>query len=291
MKKEKHKLTREEKKMLKQQEKENKRQAKAEKKKKDVYVPLRGIMGNAVDYNVYSMNAAERLTAFLIGFAGGFAVIYVFFRVLMFSVVVGAAAGILFQKPYERHLIKKRKRTLLLQFKDMLEALSASYSAGLNTKMAFEDSCQDLMNIYGPKADIVKEIQTITTGLKNNLIIEELLFDFAKRSGLEDVESFASVFSVSNRQGANIRRVVAESRDMISSKIEIEMDIETMISGNKNQLNIMLVMPLVIMLSLSSMGTMSAVSNTPVNIMTKIIVLIIIGAAYYMGRKIIDIKI
>lgn len=282
---------REKKELLKQQEKEKKRLAKAQKEAEKEYIPLKGIMGNAVDYHVYAMNSWERLMGSAIGFVGGFTVIYVFFRILLLSAITGVAAGILFQKPYEKHLLKKRKRILLLQFKDMLESLASSYSAGVNTPMAFEESRQDLESIYGSKADIVQEVEIITAGLKNNIIIEELLFDFAKRSGLEDVESFANVFSVCNRQGANISRIVAETRDMIGEKIEIEMDIQTTLSGNKNQLNIMLVMPLVIMLSLSSMGTMSAVTNTPINVITKIVVLIIIVVAYLMGRKIVDIKV
>ena len=70
----------------------------------------------------------------------------------------------------------------------------------------------------------------------------------------------------------------------------MEMDIETLLAGNKNQLNIMMVMPLIIMLCLSGMGTMSAVTNNPVNVIVKIGVLILFAAAYLMGRKIVDIK-
>lgn len=216
--------------------------------------------------------------------------VYVFFRVWIFSAAAGLVVGFLFVSPFREYLLKKRKRSLLLQFKDMLEALSSSYSAGLNTQSAFEDACQDLLNIYGEKADIVREVNTIVIGMKNNFIIEDLLSDFAERSGLEDVESFSSVFSVCNRQGADMKKIVSETRDIIGDKIEIEMDIQTMLAGNKNQLNIMMVMPLVIMLSLSSMGSMSAVVNTPVNVMTKLGVLVLFGIAYMMGRRIVDIK-
>lgn len=286
----KQKLSRKEKKLFKQQEKEQKKLEKRQRKKEKQYVPLRGLMGDAVDYNIYQMNLREQLLGFLVGFVGGFVVMFIFFRVWLFSVIAGAIVGIMFQKPFRQYLLIRRKRSLLLQFKDMLEALSASYSAGLNTQAAFEDAYQDLMNIYGNKADIVNEIKIITAGLRNNFIIEDLLFDFAQRSGLEDVESFANVFNVCNRQGANIRKIVSETRDIINDKIEIELEIQTMLSGNKNQLNIMMVMPLVIMLSLNSMGNMSAVVNTPVNVVVKLGVLVLFGISYLMGRRIVDIK-
>lgn len=259
-------------------------------KQKEQYVPMKGLMGNATDYHVYRMDIKEKIAGFMIGFLGGFAVTYVFFRLNVMAVFIGVAVGFLAQSPFRNYLLKRRKRALLLQFKDLLEALSASYSAGMNTKDAFLDAYQDLENIYGTKADITKEIQLINVGMKNNFVVEELLFDFAKRSGLEDVETFASVFSVCNRQGANLKKVISDSRDIINDKIEIEMYIDTLLAGNKNQLNIMMVMPLVIMLSLSGMGTMSAVSNNPVNVIVKICVLILFAVAYLMGRKIVDIK-
>lgn len=76
--------------------------------------------------------------------------------------------------------------------------------------------------------------------------------------------SFANVFEVCNRQGSDLKRIVSETRDILNDKIEIEMEIETMVSGNKNELNIMMVMPVVVVLSLSAMGTMTIVSNSPV---------------------------
>ena len=53
----------------------------------------------------------------------------------------------------------------------------------------------------------------------------------------------------------------------------------------------MILMPLIIMVTLSGMGSMSIVQNTPLNVLTKVIALTLFGTAYYIGRKIIDIKI
>ena len=103
--------------------------------------------------------------------------------------------------------------------------------------------------------------------------------------------SFANVFEVCNRQGSDLKRIVSETRDILNDKIEIEMEIETMVSGNKNELNIMMVMPVVVVLSLSAMGTMTIVSNSPVNLLVKLICIGIFVVAYLMGRKIVDIKI
>ena len=69
------------------------------------------------------------------------------------------------------------------------------------------------------------------------------------------------------------------------------MEIRTLLTANKNELNIMMVMPFVIMLMISGMGDMSIIQNTPGNVLIKCGVLLLFGVAYYMGRKIVDIEI
>jgi len=156
---------------------------------------------------------------------------------------------------------------------------------------AFAESYQDLLSLYGEKSDIVNETRIIIAGMTNNIIIEDLLRDFAERCGLEDVESFTSTFESGLRQGGDIRQVVWDSRKIINDKIEIEMEIKTMLTEKENELNIMMVMPLIIMVTLSGIGTMSAVINTPFTVIVKIFAIGLFAAAYMMGRKIINIRI
>ena len=82
-----------------------------------------------------------------------------------------------------------------------------------------------------------------------------------------------------------------ERPEIINDKIETELEIQTLLTANKNDLNIMIVMPVLIMLMLNGMGNMSIVQNTPLNVLVKIGALALFGTAYYMGRKIVDIKI
>ncbi len=70
-----------------------------------------------------------------------------------------------------------------------------------------------------------------------------------------------------------------------------ELEIETLLTANKNELNIMTVMPLLIMLTLNGAGNMSIVQNTPENIVVKLAALGLFAAAYLWGKKIIEIKV
>lgn len=260
------------------------------KKKEETYVEKHGLMGNADDYHIYNMRMTDYLIGFLIGFALGFLVVMIFFRITVMAVILGSICGIPAIKFYRKYRKEKRQKDLLIEFRDLLEALTTSYSSGKNTMEAFAESYQDLLSLYGEKSDIVNETRIIIAGMTNNIIIEDLLRDFAERCGLDDVESFTATFESGLRQGGDIRQVVWDSRKIINDKIEIEMEIKTILTEKENELNIMMVMPLIIMSALSGIGTMSAVVNTPLTVTVKIFAILLFGAAYMMGRKIVNIR-
>ena len=231
----------------------------AKKQKKEEYVELNGVLGNAFDYHVYHMQFTDYLIAWILGFVLAMVVILIFFGSVIFGAVAGVLVAIKAPKFYAEFRKNQRLKSLREQFKDLLESLSASYSAGRNTPDAFQDACNDMISIYG--------------------------------SGLDDVMSFANVFEVCNRQGGDLKRVVNQTRDVISDKMEIEMEIDTMVAGNKNELNVMMVMPLLIVGMMKGMGISSIGTNTPANVVIKVICIGIFGLAYVMGSRITDIKI
>ncbi len=257
---------------------------------KNTYVEKKGLIGRGDDYHVYHMNQKEHLTAFLLGFAVSLVVMFVFFKSVFAGILTGIFVGVLIQKFYCGYLCEKRKKTLLLQFRDFLESLTSSFSSGKNTQGAFADAYGDMIQIYGREADIVKELEIILMGINSNINIEQMLMDFAARCELPDVQSFADVFEISVKQGANIKDIISATRDIINDKIEIELEIGTLLSGNKNELNIMMVMPLIITLSMEGLGS-SMTENSPLNVAIKLIALGIFAGAYVLGRKMTNIKI
>ena len=67
------------------------------------------------------------------------------------------------------------------------------------------------------------------------------------------------------------------------------MEIETVISGNKNELNIMMVMPLVIVTTTKGFINNGEFSVT--NFVVKIVALIMFVLAYLVGVKIMEVKV
>ena len=250
-----------------------------------------GITGAGRDYEVYEADIKEKLTGLCIGSMAGGAASLIMFGQFFVSIVCAFVTGAFGVFMYIKYLKDKQKRKLLLQFKDMLDSLSNSYSSGKNTAAAFGDALRDMRLSYGEAACITEELCIIVNGLNNSFTIESLIKDLYARSGLEDIGCFAETFSVCSRLGGDLKRVVSESRDIISEKIEIELDIQTQVASNKNEINIMCVMPFVIIFMMRTLGESSASANTLLNISVRSVASLLFATAYILGRKITDIRV
>ena len=84
---------------------------KKEKRVREVYEPKKGLTGQGDDYHIYTMNGKEKVTAFLLGMAGTFVAVHLFFKSRLLGLAAGIAVGILIPKYSASHLGEKRKNT------------------------------------------------------------------------------------------------------------------------------------------------------------------------------------
>lgn len=247
---------------------------------------------NAIDYDVYEMDIKEKATGFVIGAVLGYFAVSIFFGIFIFSLIAGAAAGFFGIYIYRGILCENRKKALVLQFRDMLESLSTSVGTGKNMPEAFLDCLYEMKSQFDEDAYIVRELTRIVTGNSNNINIELLVSDFAARSHNEDIQSFSDVFSVAIRKGGDMKAIISETKDIISDKITMQMEISSIIAGKKNELNIMIIMPFIVVTQVNGMTSSS--SDLKVIIITFIVKLIALSMfviAYMLGQKMMKIDI
>lgn len=265
-----------------------KKKGKVAKQKKAKRVLNHGITGQGTDYSVYIMSPIEIASALILGFAVGFGACFLYFGIVGVSIVFGLICAFIAIRLMRNHKQQKRSDELRVQFRDLLESLSNSFTVGKNASAAFVGAYDDMYVEHGPKAYITKELALINLAHTNQgYEIGELLDDFATRSGSDDIRSFSSVFSVCTNLAGDVGRVVRETRDMINDKIEVELEIQTMVKGEKSQLNILAVMPILVgvLLRVTNM-----VSDGPAVVIVKSIALVLFAFAYWLGTKITDIK-
>ena len=262
-----------------------------------------------LNYKVYYMKLWEKVLYFLLAFAVGAFVGYLFYggigknefgeptmltRILDISIstITGLAAGKVFLPVRTEQIIQKRRSQLNSQFRDMLEALNTSLGAGKNVMDSFYAVNEDMKVQYEEDAFIINELTVIISGMANNIAIETLLEDFGIRSGIDDIVSFANVFKICYEKGGNIKETIRSTHEILSDKMEIRDDIETVVTANKSEQNLMLVMPVLLigMIKLTS-EDMAANFVTPVGIVASTIAIVLFVVSYLIGKKVLDIKV
>lgn len=280
--------------------------AKKEKQVEQAYInsPLNNPMPN---YAAYVMSKTEKSLAMLICFVLGGLVGLIFYADLFMVdgfptlathisngivfCLIGALATKFLLPMYKKRCLEKRKATLKQQFRDMLESLASSFSSGSNVQKSFEAAAEDLLMQYNHNDDIVLEMQEIINGMNQNIGIEVMLENFGQRSGIEDIVSFADVFAVCYRKGGNMNSVIHRTHSVLSEKMAVADEIETKLTSNKMQHNVMSIMPIAVVALLRfTNDTFSANFATLIGVLANTVAIGIFVGAYIYGNKIVDIK-
>jgi len=246
-----------------------------------------------LDYNIYVMSVKERLLYITFAAATIFTVGYIFYRSIILSVLICPLA-LLYPKFRTKELIARRKNDLNLQFKDLLYSLSSSLSAGRAAETAMKDVLKDLAIQYpDPDTYILKEVEYIIHRIEMNATIEATFEDLAKRSHIEDIQSFSDVFNSCKRSGGNIVEIIRNTSNIINDKIEIKQEIETLLSEKKFEQKVLNVMPLlmIVILSLSAKDYMEPVFSTLAGRAVMTVSILLLVTAYFISGKIMDINI
>ena len=96
------------------------------------------------DYTVSPSTLFDHIASFFIGFAAGFVVLFIFYKVIPLAVLGGAITGTVYIFVAEQAAIQKRLKKLRVQFYDLLEAMSVAMRAGNPVLKALESAREDL---------------------------------------------------------------------------------------------------------------------------------------------------
>ncbi len=239
-------------------------------------------------YYKCNMKKSEHIFAYMVSSILVGVIAYLFYHIIFISVIIGFAGGIYLERMYAQSTIKKRQKTLRLQFRDFLESMSVAVRAGSVEAQAVKSALKDLKISYNAKADIVKEVENIILQYERGGIeLKKLFLNFAERSGLEDIYSFATIYSVIEGKSDRFGDILVQTQEIIGDKIEIEQEIQTTITSAKSETNMMLVMPVIIVIAMSAMGggLLDALFTTTVGHLAATVALVIFGVSYVLASK------
>lgn len=262
-----------------------------------------------LNYKVYYMSKTEKMLYSLVAFVIGAVVGFLFYGGIgkdefgqptlithILNIVIPGIVGFLAAKFFiplrTKQILDKRRKALTAQFRDMCEGLSTALGSGKNVTDSFIAVNDDLRVQYGEDAFILNELSVILSGMANNISIESLLEDFGARSGVKDIESFASVFQTCYRKGGNIKDVIRNTTTILSDKMDIRDEIENLVSSSKMEQYIMIFMP-ILLIALIKMMSPEFASNfvSGTGLISTTIAIVVFVIAYIVGTKVLDINI
>lgn len=245
-----------------------------------------------VDYGKYRYSQKEILkyigeSAALCG-----AVDYLFYQTPWVMLLV-VPVSVFFLKWKKKQMIRERKRRLNYQFRDALNSMSVAVQAGYSVENAVSACVRDLEQLYPKNEDIVAEFRYIETQQRVSVPVEELFLDLGQRCKVEDIENFASVLYTAKRSGGDLGNVIQKVARMLGDKIDVKKEIEATLAAKKSEQMIMSLMPagIILYLQLASPGFLDILYGNPFGICAMAVCLTVYGAAYWMGKRIVEIEV
>ena len=241
------------------------------------------------DYHVYHYSLKEHVRYFSEAMLLILLVSYLFYRSVL-------AVGLLvpfypiFLKIKAKRLLQQQKQELCQQFKETIFSVAAALNAGYSVENAWREAKTEMTQMYGEQALMVQELQHILAHLSMNVPLEELLYDFAQRSALEDVSSFCQVFFFAKRSGGDFIGIIRATAERIGQKIELQRQLAADLAARRLESQIMNVVPLVILLylNLTSPGYFDVLYGNISGVCIMSVCLIVYLAAYALSERMLE---
>ncbi len=246
-----------------------------------------------INYREYHLTNKEKLNYYLFASLSFGILGYIFYKSLVMSLIM-MSLSIFFRKFYEEYKCNKRKEKLIVEFKDMLYTISSSISAGKQLPMALKECESSLEILYGKKGYLVEEIKEINRRISVSQEEEnKLLEQFAKRTGLEDIENFSEICNICKTTGADLNEMIIKASSILTDKMNIEKEIKAITVQKKYESKIISFMPvmIIVFLNITSPDYMESIYGTFQGkvIMTFCIFIMIIS--YLSMKKLTEVKI
>ena len=194
-----------------------------------------------VQYDRLRLTLPQVLLSGFCGCGAGGLVMMVFFRNLwpvVAAALLGAAAGPYFLR---KHLIEKRRQTLMLEFQEALYDLTVGLRAGRSLEGSFLSAYEDMDANLMPL--IHREWGLIVSQMRLGFPVEGSLMDLAERSGIEEIRSFGRSVQICKRSEGDIAKVMDHTIRLLRDRMEIRSEVRLLLTKKRMEQRIMTVMP------------------------------------------------
>lgn len=149
---------------------------------------------------------------------------------------------------------ENRQQQIHSQFMDFLKILNTCLMSGMSMENAWREATVEIALMHGKKSLFFRELEAMNGRIASNVPMEEVVLEFAYRTGVEDLIQFAEIFEYGKKSGANWRKLIGDLTIRMEETYETEQQIEVLLTEKRLEQRIMSVIPLgmILFLQLSS---------------------------------------
>lgn len=200
---------------------------------------------------------------------------------------------ILYLHEWREECCRKKEEEFRIQFRDGIQLVANALKVGYSVENAIRTAEKDLHPLYPDGSRIRDEFGRMVHELDMNLTAEQVLREFAVRVRQEDADNFATVFAAAKRTGGDSIVILKDTVNMISGKIEVEREIQTLLAAKRLEFQVMCVIPLgiVFYMRMAFPEFLSVLYGSVPGVILMTVCLGVYAFAYQMGKKMIQIEV
>lgn len=245
-----------------------------------------------MDYRECQFSAFEKGKVLAISVGVAVVVAYVFYH-SVWGMVLLPGFYFLLKRRMRNELQRKRTEALQEQFMHGMQILNTSLQAGLSMENAWREVQKETGALYGETSDFFREIKEMNRTVALNMPIERLFLDFAHRSGVEDMISFAEIFDYGKRSGGNWKKIIEGTVLRMYERYETQKEIEVLLAAKKLEQQVMNLVPIgmLLFLQMASWDYIKVLYHNPLGVLCMSVCLAAYGAAVLLSEKIMEIQV
>lgn len=245
-----------------------------------------------MDYKKYSLSARGRMRCLLIALALGGTLAYLFYN-SWFALALIPVLYVILRKRAIDSGIERRQEELAKEFLDTLRTISASLLAGLSMENAWKEAEKEIGMLYGEDSYMYLELEAMNHSVALNIPLEQLLEDFAMRTGNADISSFSEVFAFAKRSGGNFVTIIEGTTEHMRARYDTEREIQVLVASRKMEQRVMNVVPIFILayMKVTSGGFLDVLYGNIAGVLFMTVCLAAYGGIFILAEKILNIRV
>ena len=216
----------------------------------------------------------------------------IFYRSIWASIALLGLSKLLEGK-YIDSRIKKRRKALLEGFRDLLYAMSSSLASGHQMPRAVKDAAGELRAVHGEDSDIYREVRRMSLAYDSSRAeLAALWTDLGERSGLWEIQQFASSYRICQRSGGNMEAACMGCARLLLDKLDLQREMDALTAQSRLDVVILGAIPVVILvfLNLFSYSYISLLYECLAGRMIMTAALALMGGAVYWSAKLLELE-